>query len=437
MALEQGFSQEQRQVQKLAMTQRMQQSIQVLRYNAEDLQAYLKQQELDNPFISVNLATNYNSSQAGAESKDDWQTYTSVRKQQSLFEYLLDQIHLTMRATPIRKWVIYLLEHLDSNGYLRLDLKTVSEEQGVSEITLLDALTLLQRLDPPGVGARNLQECLLLQIENDAHAPKLAQQVIKNEFEAFADRKWEQIAKKLGVRLAEIQTVFDYVRTLSPAPGAAYDQDQVGYIIPDLVLIETNQQLELKTTKYTQPQLEFKKSYYDRLAKQDDQEVKKYLAQKQKEYEHLYNDLLQRGQTLLRVGQEIVDYQRDFFIKDEHPLKPLLLRDVAHKLQLHESTISRAVNGKYMQTSFGTFELKHFFSQAVNYQTETGEAVSSDDVHKYISELVANEDKRKPLSDQKLSELLKQKELTVSRRTVAKYREQLNIPSSSKRKRFD
>lgn len=218
MALEQGFSQEQRQVQKLAMTQRMQQSIQVLRYNAEDLQTYLKQQELDNPFISVNLATNYNSSQAGAESKDDWQTYTSVRKQQSLFEYLLDQVHLTMRATPIRKWVIYLLEHLDSNGYLRLDLKTVSEEQGVSEITLLDALTLLQRLDPPGVGARNLQECLLLQIENDAHAPKLAQQVIKNEFEAFADRKWEQIAKKLGVRLAEIQTVFDYVRTLSPAP---------------------------------------------------------------------------------------------------------------------------------------------------------------------------------------------------------------------------
>jgi len=293
-------------------------------------------------------------------------------------------------------------------------------------------------LDPPGVGARNLKECLLLQIENDDNAPKNASAIINDDFEAFADRKWEKIAQHLGITLAEIQTVFDYVRTLSPAPGAAYDQSEVGYIIPDLIVSSQGEKIEVKATKYTQPKVEFKQEYYDSLASKNDSEIKDYLAQKQKDYEHLYNDLLQRGQTILRVGQEIISYQADFFLKDTHPLKPLLLRDVAHKLQLHESTISRAVNGKYLQTSFGIFELKHFFSQAVNYQTDaSGELVSADAVHKYISELIAKENKQKPLSDQKISDLLKAKQLNVSRRTVAKYREQLKIPSSSKRKRFE
>ena len=228
MGLEQGFSQEQKQVQKLAMTQRMQQSIQVLKYNTEDLQTYLKQKELDNPFISISREKTYQQGEAGSQSKDDWQSYTAVFKQQSLFEYLLDQIHLTMRATPLRKWVIYLLEHLDSNGYLRLDLDEVSRKENVSPVMLIDALTLLQRLDPPGVGARNLKECLLLQIENDDNAPKNASAIINDDFEAFADRKWEKIAQHLGITLAEIQTVFDYVRTLSPAPGAVYDPSEVG-----------------------------------------------------------------------------------------------------------------------------------------------------------------------------------------------------------------
>lgn len=438
MGLEQGFSQEQKQVQKLAMTQRMQQSIQVLKYNTEDLQTYLKQKELDNPFISISREKTYQQGEAGSQSKDDWQSYTAVFKQQSLFEYLLDQIHLTMRATPLRKWVIYLLEHLDSNGYLRLDLDEVSRKENVSPVMLIDALTLLQRLDPPGVGARNLKECLLLQIENDDNAPKNASAIINDDFEAFADRKWEKIAQHLGITLAEIQTVFDYVRTLSPAPGAVYDQSEVGYIIPDLIVSSQGEKIEVKATKYTQPKVEFKQEYYDSLASKNDSEIKAYLAQKQKDYEHLYNDLLQRGQTILRVGQEIIAYQADFFLKDTHPLKPLLLRDVAHKLQLHESTISRAVNGKYLQTSFGIFELKHFFSQAVNYQADaSGELVSADAVHKYISDLIAKENKQKPLSDQKISDLLKAKQLKVSRRTVAKYREQLKIPSSSKRKRFE
>lgn len=436
MSLEQGFSQQQKQIQKLAMTQKMQQSIQILKYNIDELQNFLKQKELENPFISVSTQT-YNSTNGFKQNKEDWQNYTAIHKKQSLFEYLLDQVHLTMRKTELRYWVIYLIEHLDSNGYLKINLENIQAQYSVSQIVLYDALTLLQRLDPPGVGARNLQECLLLQIEEDDYAPKLADTILKNDFVNFTDKKWELIAKKYEIEKKDIQQILDYVRTLSPAPGAAYSQDEIGYIIPDLIVIDENDILSIKATKQAKSHIVFRQRYYNSLVNTKDNDVLQYMNLKKKEYEQLQQDVQQRENTVLLVGKEILKFQHDFFVNDSHPLKRLLLRDVAHKLQLHESTISRAVNGKYIQTSFGIFELKHFFSQAGNYQRSDGKQVSASTVKQKIKALINEEDKRKPLSDQKIVIELSNVGLKLSRRTVAKYREQLDILGSSKRKRFE
>ncbi|MCP0886342.1 RNA polymerase factor sigma-54 [Ligilactobacillus sp. WILCCON 0076] len=436
MSLEQGFSQQQKQIQKLAMTQKMQQSIQILKYNIDELQNFLKQKELENPFISVSTQI-YNSTNGFKQNKEDWQNYTAIHKKQSLFEYLLDQVHLTMRKTELRYWVIYLIEHLDSNGYLKINLENIQAQYSVSQIVLYDALTLLQRLDPPGVGARNLQECLLLQIEEDDYAPKLADTILKNDFVNFTDKKWELIAKKYEIEKKDIQQILDYVRTLSPAPGAAYSQDEIGYIIPDLIVIDENDILSIKATKQAKSHIVFRQRYYNSLVNTKDNDVLQYMNLKKKEYEQLQQDVQQRENTVLLVGKEILKFQHDFFVNDSHPLKRLLLRDVAHKLQLHESTISRAVNGKYIQTSFGIFELKHFFSQAGNYQRSDGKQVSASTVKQKIKALINEEDKRKPLSDQKIAIELSNVGLKLSRRTVAKYREQLDILGSSKRKRFE
>ena len=441
MALQQDFSQQQNQIQKLAMTQSMQQSIRMLKFSADELQSFLKQQELENPFIVVNprrqgSSANVISTTSAASSETDWTEYTTSRKQRSLDDYLLDQVHLTMRKTPLRGWVIFLIEHLDSNGYLDLDLEQLLTSDLLDEITLIDALTLLQELDPPGVGARNLQECLLLQIQHDRFAPLGAEEVISSDFETFVDRKWQPLAKKYDLTLGQLQEILDYIQTLSPAPGAEYSQDEVGYIRPDLILeVGQNDELTLKMTKQTHPKVVFRDNYFQEMLQSDDPQVKKYAESKKKDYAEIYRDIEQRGTTLLRVGNEIIKYQRAFLLDPSQSLTPLLLRDVANHLHLHESTISRAVNGKYLQTKNGVYELKSFFSQAVNY-SQTGEKLTAQDVKARIKAEIMAENPAKPLSDQKISDLLAEEGLKLSRRTVAKYREQLGISGSSRRKKY-
>ena len=440
MALGQGFRQQQRQSQKLAMTQRLQQSIQMLQFNVEELRDFLTQKALENPLIDVD--TNWNANHSGLDAaknvtaKNDFIERVSTTNQHSLFEYLLDQIHLTMRDTPLRKIVLYLIEYVDVNGYLRIDEAQAKQETGASSIELLDAVTLLQQLDPPGVGARSLQEALMLQTENDDHAPNLAYIILEENFEAFVNRHWEQIAKRYGVGLADISSVYDYVRTLSPVPGTAVGQETTGYIFPDLVVTNRDGQLALRTASMAQPVVKFQSNYYQQMSRHGDQQVTEYLKEKKSEYEWIASSLEQRESTIFRVGSAIVERQADFFLERSTELKPLLLRDVAQQLQVHESTISRSINGKYIQTDFGMFELKRFFTKAVTKRPTDGQLVSADNVQHRIIALVEQENKEKPLSDQKIVQILKAENVELSRRTVAKYRENLNIPSSSKRKRF-
>lgn len=436
LALKQGFGQQQKQIQKLAMTQQMQQSIRILKYGSEDLHNFLSNVELENPFMIVNASHSYVTGGLDHQNEHDIAEFAVEKKAQSLYDYLMDQVKLTMRKTPIRDMVVYFISQLDQNGYLKADLEKLSKEKGIDKVLMLDALTLLQQLDPPGTGARNLQECLILQVQYDSSAPLNAEKILKEDFEDFTNRKWSKIAKKHCISIEDVQKILDYVQTLSPAPGSIYDQSEVGYIEPDLVIEKKlDGSLEVKLTKESNPEIRFKKEYYESLKNSSDKHVLDYLKEKRHEFEKIQEDVLMRGNTLLRLGRLIVERQHDFFTESNRPLKPFLLRDAAQKLQLHESTISRAVSGKYLFYEGKVMELKEFFSRAVSYARENGENVSADEIQQKIRLIVEKEDKKNPLSDQKIVDKMKEEGLKVSRRTLAKYRERLGIPASSFRKR--
>ncbi|MCU7358094.1 MULTISPECIES: RNA polymerase factor sigma-54 [Enterococcus] len=440
MKFQQSFSQKQKQSQKLAMTQSLQQSIQVLQFSIDELAEFVETQAMENPLIEVsepNYALTY--SKPRSSSGEELNYLSQIPDDRiSLFEYLIDQVHLNYRDTFLRDITLFLIEYIDLNGFLTIDLDEVAIKKKATKIQVLDALTLIQQLDPAGVGARNLQECLMLQTERDDSAPNLAYLILEEHFEELVNRKWPELAKALAIPVSEVQTVFDYIQTLTPTPGASFGTTDGLYIIPDLtVKINAQGKIKIISNRRGMPEMHFQQSYFDQMAKKADAQTQKYLNEKKQDFESLQKMVQQRGDTILRVGQAIIAHQQDFFFDDSRPIKPLILKDIAAELEIHESTVSRAVNGKYLETDFGIFELKHFFSQKVGIQNENGEEVSTDNVKVRLQTLVADEDKRKPLSDQKLVDLLKEEGLDISRRTVAKYRDALKIPSSSKRKRFD
>ncbi|BAK95104.1 RNA polymerase factor sigma-54 [Tetragenococcus halophilus] len=436
MKFEQQFSQKQTQTQKLAMTQKLQQSIQILQYNTEDLIDYIDNKALENPLLEVmepSYSSNYSKPR---KSSGEEMNYLSQIPDNSisLFEHLIDQVHLNYRDTYLRQLVLYLVEYIDLNGFLKISLKEAAEKTGGSAIQLLDALTLIQQLDPAGVGARNLQECLMLQTERDNSAPHLAYVVLEEMFKELVDRKWEKIAKNFDISLSDVQEIFDYIQNLTPTPGAIYGATEGLFIIPDLTVKIDDQELKVLSNRKSIPEIKFQQNYFERMEKSQDPEVLKYLKDKQQDYEWLKKTVQQRGDTIYRVGKAIVSHQKDFFLDKDRPLKPLTLKDISEELEIHESTVSRAVNGKYLETVFGVFELKSFFSKKIG---ENSNESSANDAKHLLQQLVEQEDKAKPLSDQKLTELMKDKGIAISRRTVAKYRDALNIAGSSKRKRYD
>lgn len=446
---EQNYTQLQKQ--QLTMTPQLQQAIQMLQYNRKDLVDFLKQKSLENPLISISvksrpktqgtLPQKYNSNQSRTDQSTNgsiWDTLEVVSTT-SLYSAVIDQIHLSFRETTLRDLIIWLAQYLDNNGYLTLSLEDAVTRTQADPLQLLDALTLLQQLEPAGVGARNLQECLMLQTERKDEAPNLAYLILEEEFEAFANRKWEHIGKRYAISLREVQEVSDFIKTLAPHPGAIFSTAPTQYIRPDLsVEIIADQQIIVSSVKSGLPVIIFQKDYYEELSVIKDTEVSLFIKEKQAEYEWLKKILIQREDTILKIGIAIVNVQKAFFLSENHPIQSLTLKTIAEELDIHESTVSRAINGKYIATEFGLFELKHFFTNALLTTSGDHEGViSSNQIKKKIQLLIQNEDTRKPLSDQKIVDFLKNDGIKISRRTVTKYREALFIASSPKRKRFD
>lgn len=439
MKFQQNLNQKQKQSQKLAMTQSLQQSIQVLQFSMDELVDFVNSEAMENPLIEVvepNYTLTYSKPRSSTGTEVNYLSQIPDNNV-SLFEYLIDQVHLNYRDTFLRSIVLFLVEHIDLNGYLTITLAEAAQQMQAEDIQVLDALTLIQQLDPAGVGARNLQECLMLQTERDRRAPTIAYIALEEYFQQLVDRKWPEIAKELQVDVKDIQAVFDYIQTLTPTPGASFGSTDGLYIIPDLTVKIEGQDLLIQSNRRGMPEVKFQQHYFDQMNQEKDPEVKEYLDKKKQDFDALQKMIQQRGDTILRVGQAIIRHQRDFFFDEQRPIKPLILKDIATELEVHESTVSRAVNGKYMETEFGVFELKRFFSQKTGAQNNEGEELSNDAIKTRVKELVDQEDKAKPLSDQKIVDLLKAEGIQLSRRTVAKYRDAMHIPGSSKRKRFD
>ena len=348
---------------------------------------------------------------------------------------------------------LQLLGNIDESGYLRRDLQSVVDDIAFSlglsttEEKLEELLHIIQEFDPPGVGARNLQECLLIQLkrkENKGMSLAIAKEVVRDHFDFFTKKHYSKILKKMEVISEEdLKSAIEEIIKLNPKPGNSLQENVkiTQHVIPDFILQVNDDKLELSLNRSNAPQLKVSNTYKEMLKGyaeggqmgKSEKEAAQFVKQKIDGAKWFIEAIKQRQQTLLLTMNAILDYQRAYFLEgDETKLKPMILKDIAEMINMDISTISRVANSKYVQTPYGTFLLKYFFSESI--QTNTGEEVSTREVKKILEEAVENEDKRKPLTDEKLTELLKNEGYNIARRTVAKYREQLNIPVARLRK---
>lgn len=391
--------------------------------------------------------------QANNHSSDTTKTEIPYSEGESFHEFLFSQLGLT--GLNEREYQIgqYIIGNIDQEGYLRRDLLSISDDLAfqlsleVSEQELLRLLRIIQQFDPPGVGATTLQETLLIQLHRkDSHggAIRVAIRIIEDCFEEFSKKHYDRIEKRLSVSQELIKAALDEIVKLSPKPGSAWSStpSNSDHIIPDFLVEIDDKDLILSLNNRNIPELRvassYKEMFQDYLANRDNQtkqmkEAVLFVKQKLDAAQGFIEAIKQRQNTLLTVMQAIVDRQKEFFLSgDERDLKPMILKDIADKTLYDISTISRVSSSKYVQTEFGVYPVKYFFSESM--QTDTGEEVSSREIKKILQDCIGAENKLKPLTDDALAEMLKQKGYIIARRTVAKYREQLGLPVARLRK---
>ena len=348
----------------------------------------------------------------------------------------------------------YMIGNLDDDGYLRRKLEAVVDDLDftmnikTTEAELLEILRVIQDFDPVGVGARDLQECLLLQIsvkDQSVQSVARAQKILKHHFEEFTKKHYDKIIAKLNITEDEMRDAVDEILKLNPKPGGSYSDPHskvAEHIIPDFILENRDRTLQLSLNSRNVPELRLSRTYSDMLesysANKDksnklQKEALSFVKQKIDSAKWFIDAIKQRQNTLMVTMEAIIEFQKEYFHEgDETVLRPMILKDIADRTGLDISTISRVANSKYIQTHFGIYPLKYFFSEGL--QTDTGEEVSTREIKKILEECIEAESKRKPLTDDELSVILQKKGYLIARRTVAKYREQLNIPVARLRK---
>ncbi|WP_321276454.1 RNA polymerase factor sigma-54 [Thiomicrorhabdus indica] len=414
----------------------------------ENDQSLSEEIELDMSWNEV--FSDHTSSSSGSASSDEFtsaENYTAAHT--SLYDHLQWQAEIAFNPGYESVVASYIIDEINDEGFLIEPLTSIleniqnneSEITGISELTLEDieaVLTVIQQFEPTGVAARNLQETLILQLNAQKQTPFVvtAKQLISENFEWLSFHDHKRIKKFYGLNDHELTTLLKLIQTLNPRPGREYADTEAEVVIPDLRLkrdVKNGWLVELNADAF--PRLSVNSTYVDLVNKMSKSEDSKKMKEQLLEAKGLIKSVHSRGETLLRVGAFIIKRQKEFFEKGEEAMQPMVLREVADELDLHESTISRATNQKYIQTPRGTFELKYFFSTGIGQYGSADQ--SSTAIKAHIKNLIDNEDPKKPLSDNKLMALLEEKEINVARRTIAKYREALNIPSSSERKKLN
>jgi RNA polymerase sigma-54 factor len=358
--------------------------------------------------------------------------------QDSLEEHLTKQ--LTEKKFSERKQLIceFLIGSLDTDGYLRIPIADIAEFIHTDPFEIEEVLQVLWTMDPPGVGARNLRECMLLQLRARRKEGTLAMRIIDETWDLFEKLKIPEISRHFGVEPKQIQDALETLRTINPKPGYQYNPDKPSTIIPDLIVEKIDGKFVVMLNDRSVPSLHINKSYANMIkrgssAKKD---VKKYVREKFNSATWFIRSIEQRKTTMLKVMYAIIERQEVFFEKGPPNLNPLKLQDVADMVEMHISTVSRVTSNKFVQTRHGIFELKYFFTEAVGRDAE-GADISSERIKNRIRQLVEMENTKKPLSDQKISDILSQENLAVARRTVAKYREQMKILPARLRQKYE
>ncbi len=369
------------------------------------------------------------------EELDEFSLENRAETPPGLADLLTEQLGLSDAPAPVREACAFLVGNVDPDGYLRMTLEEIMTGVPCGEEVADAALSLLQSFDPPGVGARNLAECLLLQVRIAGIDDPLVVELITRRFEDLGTKPLPVLARLMNVNVERLHAALAVIRTLDPKPGRRYDSTRTIYVEPDVSVVKDGDEYVVQFNDDGLPRLRVSSLYRRMLTRDEnplDGDGKSYLREKIRAAQWLMKSLDQRKKTIVRVAESIVKKQRDFFDYGVSHLRPLVLRDVAEDIQMHESTVSRVVSNKWMASPRGLLPLKFFFHSGI--QSSGGEDVSSLAVKGRIRALVEAEDPMKPLSDARLSELLAREGVRIARRTVAKYREELHIPSSSIRK---
>ncbi len=389
-------------------------------------------------------------------SKDDKQRPVNITEGRSMQEYLTEQLRYRNLSERDMRMAEFLVGSIDEDGYLRRDLDSVSDDIAfslgieASPEELERVLGVIHQLEPAGVGARNLRECLLLQMGQrrmDSPAKRLARKIVTSYFDEFVKKHYEKLMSRLGVGEEEFRDAIEEIRRLSPKPGNLYSEggtDTTPYIIPDFRIDYHDGRFELSLNSYNIPEVKINRRYVEMIrdmvssngtVAEKNREAVQFVKSKIDSAKWFISAIKQRHDTLMRTMQEILNFQKEYFKDgDKSKLRPMILKDIADRTGLDVSTISRVVNSKYAQTHFGIILLKSLFSEAM--QTESGEIVSSYEIKNLLQTCIDEEDKRHPLTDETLMNILNAKGYCIARRTVAKYREMLDIPVARLRKQI-
>ena len=456
--------------QQLVMTPQLQQAIKLLQLSRLELLETVQQELMENPFLDEteveadvpDPSEKMTESQAEEElvRNADWENYlgefSSTSKQAMARDAEVPEDGLSFEARLASKpsleghinWQMRLsnfTEHeiaigeivmgnIDANGYLQASVDEIASMVQASHEEIEALLARIQRLDPVGVGARTPQECLLVQMEVLEYDDPILVSLVKDHLEDLEKNRYKPLARKFKLSMEELKEYLDLLQTLDPMPGTNFSSTEPHYVSPDVYVYQYGDDFVIILNEDGLPRLQMNTFYMDSMQGAADKE-KEYFQEKMRSAAWLMKSLYQRQRTLYKVVESIVRFQREFFVDGVTKLKPLILKEVAEDIEMHESTVSRITTNKYVSTPHGIFELKFFFNSALDL--DDGSQVGSESVKALIKKMIADEDTKKPLSDERIGEILKEMlEVNIARRTVAKYRSAMGIPSSSKRKQY-
>ena len=361
--------------------------------------------------------------------------FDSIAVQETLQQNLVSQLNQTALNADDRKTAELIIGNIDDNGFLQSTTEEMALSSGVPKEDLEKMLALIQGFYPPGVGARDLRECLLIQLQREGRESGIEYKIVSEHMEDLGKRRFPEIARRMGISVEEVQEAASNIARLNPRPGQVFAAAPQNYVLPDVTVEKVDGDYQIILNNEQIPHLRISNTYKDIIAQDSNgSEVKDYIRDKIRSGKFLIRSIHQRQQTISNIAHQIVSRQRDFFEHGPSHLKPMTMGEIADAVGVHETTVSRAVSGKYMATPQGIFEMKYFFTPG--YQTATGESMSNTSVKEAILELVKHEDGNSPLSDQEIVEILSERGIPIARRTVAKYRTELNILPSHMRRKY-